>query len=517
MRYNRDCLDCKSCKPADIFDRCTPKHPKPQKVLLECGEGAGFKTFTSSDDDPFQIAFITVDTTCLNKAEVLIKFSSLVKMDRVSILSTTTRLQYELFRVCDGGKATSLGIWMFEDVNTQNISFNSFEESFSFIFCDCLNCNRCCEYFVTVTPIEITEAIVTVNNGRIAALAQSLCDSSEINEDYDPQDRDNKINQNHPKPKEILLECGQSNGSVIFRDQTDPAINIAHATIDTTCLTRPNVLLDFSSTIKFNVGIFDICLEFELFRVCADGEPLSRGTWRFERKGLNIPLEFDESFSFIYCEPLTCPGCCEYFVTVSVLEITVSANQPDAFILIDNGRMTALAQSTKDFNFHENYKSNYEKFDYIDCQSKHPIPRKILLECGSGTGSKTFTPSSEETPFQLAGVTINTSSFCKPLVNIEFSSIVSFERLSGISDDGRLQYELFRVCEGKTPISVGVWSIGRRNFSSTEKVTNEFDFTFCDCLTCPSCCDYFVTVKPIGIEFLATVSNGGIAALAQNG
>ncbi|WP_432667706.1 DUF4489 domain-containing protein [Wukongibacter baidiensis] len=56
------------------------------------------------------------------------------------------------------------------------------------------------------------------------------------------------------------------------------------------------------------------------------------------------------------------------------------------------------------------------------------------------------------------------------------------------------------------------------NLSIINGNTNIFNFTFCDCMTCPECCDYFVTVTPIRIEnAIVTVSNGTIAALAQEG
>ena len=527
MTFNKDYKDCKSCESNNELIKCKPNHPTPQNILLECGEGTGSRIFTSSDDAPFQLAHVALDTSCLNSPEVLIKFSSLVRVEILNLLlNLTVRLKYELFKICDGKQSVSLGTWMFEKVNASSIFFNSIEESFSFIFCECGNCHDCCEYFVTVTPIEITNAITTVNNGRLAALSQSLYDFSNKLKYLDTEDKNIKSNQKHPKAKEVLLECGQGNGAIVFREPTDPSSNIAHVNIDTTCLSRPKVLIDFSSTIKFDFGAGDLILQFELFRVCDDGEKVLRGIWMFERTGVNIASLIDESFSFIFCDSLTCPGCCEYFVTVTVLQIRIFPVLPDAFVLVDNGRMTALAQSTMDCNNDENEICN-DKCDCINYERKHPIPKSLLLECGSGTGSRTFTPSSNKTPFQLAHVTIDTTSLYKPVVNIEFSSIVSFENTTvNLSADGRLQYELFRACDNKEPISIGVWSISRRELSTFEidRITTAFDFTFCDCTTCPSCCDYFVVVTPIGIrttgiseDFKVTVSNGRIAALAQEG
>ncbi|WP_432666776.1 DUF4489 domain-containing protein [Wukongibacter baidiensis] len=103
----------------------------------------------------------------------------MVNLDRTNLQPGTIRLRYELFRFCDSGKPISLGIWMFDKVNVTNDFFDSIEESFSFIFCECLTCNGCFEYFVTVTPIGISTTgiisevfTVTVSNGRMAVLAQ---------------------------------------------------------------------------------------------------------------------------------------------------------------------------------------------------------------------------------------------------------------------------------------------------------------------------------------------------------
>ncbi|WP_432664877.1 DUF4489 domain-containing protein [Wukongibacter baidiensis] len=510
------------CEPVSNFTKCKLNHLKPKKILLECGEGAGRTTFTSSDDASFQLAHVTVETTFLNRTEVLIKFSSTVRMVNLtpSIQQPgTVVLKYELLRVCNGGDPISLGIWMFDEVNVNSNYFDNIEEAFSFIYCDCLICQGCCDYFVTITPVEIDDAIATISNGRLVALSQSLCDSLEQYKALDTKNKDTKFNQNHPRPKEILLECGQGNGGIVFREPTDPPSNIAYVTIDTNCLSRPEVLIDFSSIIKLGRGLFNTILQFELFRVCDNGEPVLRGNWRFERTGANLTHELDEAFSFIFCETLTCHECCEYFVKVTVLDILSIG---DASVLIDNGRMTALAQSTKDCYYHDNYEIRNEKCDCIDCKSQSLKPRRIVLECGEGTGSRTFTPSSDETPFQLAHTTIDTTYLYKPMVNIEFSSIVSFENLTTLPGDGRLRYELFRACDSRKPIALGVWSIGRRVFagSAIDRVTNTFDFTFCDCITFPSCCEYFVTVTPIGLrgtDFTVTVSNGRMAILASDG
>ncbi|WP_176461960.1 DUF4489 domain-containing protein [Anaeromicrobium sediminis] len=521
MSCNHSYGNHKTCEPDRGWNKCKIKHPRPQKILLECGEGTGSRTFTSSDDPPFQLAHVTIDTTCLNRPEVLIKFSSIVRMDNLAVddQDGTVRLQYELFRVCNHEEPKSLGIWMFEEVNVDEGGFECQEESFNFIFCECTNCPRCCEYFVTVTPVEITNATAMVSNGRMAALSQPLCDS--LKDGYkncDSKYDHIKFKERHPRPKEILLVCGQGNGSVVFRDiSPEPPADIAHVVLDTTNLSKPKVLIEFSSIIKIDEEVNDLRLQFELFRMCGDGEPLSRGIWTFERSGVDIDdLELQKAFSFIFCECEAPSDCCEYFVTVTAIEVTDS---DDHDAVVDNVRITALAQSSGDCIYEDNYKKLDGKRDCIDCKPKHPKEKKILLECGDGTGSRTFT-SSNDSAFQLAHVKLDTTCLCKPMVNIEFSSIVSFDAIAE-NGDVQLRYELFRVCDNRKPISVGIWSVDRMDFDIIyiDKSTNTFDFTFCDCITCPGCCEYIVTVTPITITegvITATVSNGRIAALAQD-
>ncbi|PAB58799.1 DUF4489 domain-containing protein [Anaeromicrobium sediminis] len=515
MTYNHTYQDYKACELDRNLAKCKLKHSKPRKILLECGEGTGSRTFASSNEVPFQLAHVTLDTTCLDESQILIKFSSLVKMERL-IDGATVRLKYELFKVCDHKEPKSLGIWMFEETDVTVDTFEVQEEAFSFIFCDCITCLGCSDYFVAVTPIEIDGATATISNGRMAALSQSLCDSLEkYDKIFDSKHHSTKFIGKHPKPKDILIECGEGNGSVILREESEvePPFQIAHVTLDTACLSKAKVLIEFSSMIKIDRLVEDIRLQFELFRVCGDGEAVSRGIWTFERTDVSASVELEKVFDFTFCECEVPRGCLEYFVKVTPLKIDISGNSAD--VVVDNARMVALAQSSRGL---DDCITINRKDNCIDCVPKHPIAKKIVLECGEGTGSRTFT-SSNEPAFQLAKVTIDTTSLCKPMVNIEFSSIVSFDSLINFSD-ARLRYELLRVCDNKRPISLGVWVSERilRTSGELGKSTNIFNFTFCDCITCPGCCDYFVTVTPIQItegSVTATVSNGRMAALAQ--
>ncbi|WP_105613968.1 DUF4489 domain-containing protein [Vallitalea okinawensis] len=467
-------------------------------ILLECGLGSGSKTFTSINDTPFQMARVSLNTSCLDKPRVLFKFSSLVRVERLNS-NGTVRLKYELFKTCKGESPFSLGTWNFEKINISDSDFlDVAQESFNFIFCECNNCPDCCDYFVKVTPLEITDVRVTVSDGRMAAMGQSAegCISHDFQEDYVSE---------YVKPKETILSCGQGNGSVIFGTEDEPPVRIASVELDTASLCEPTVLIEFSSIISYiheEVPAESVNFQFQLFRRCGKRSAISLGNWIYNVGAISGEIQTAQGFGFTYCECLSFIGCCEYFVMLTPIEVPTEEQE---FAMISNSRMTALAQSSK-----------LESKKLVQPKSE---PKRTLLECGSGTGSRTFT-SSDDSAFQLAQVTIDTNNLCQPKINIEFSSIVSFERTNfdGQELNALLRYELLRVCEDGIEESQGVWALARIDQDSIQ-VTESFDFTFCEQTICNrGCCTYFVKVTPIEIEAAeVTVSNGRIAVLVQEG
>ncbi len=171
MSYKNGYEDNKACNSDREASKCKLQHEKIKSILLECGEGSGSRVFTTSDDTPFQIAHVTADISSLKKAKVLIKFSSSVGFE--GEFNGTIRLKYELLRVCGVENPLSLAVQMYEKINGDLTSYTNTEDSFAFVFCDRVSFTGCCEYFVTVTPIEISDARATVMNGKMALLAQS--------------------------------------------------------------------------------------------------------------------------------------------------------------------------------------------------------------------------------------------------------------------------------------------------------------------------------------------------------
>ena len=491
MTYNKDYQGCKPCKADSEFIKCNREQRRFKNILLECGEGAGSRTFTSGNDIPFQLAQVTVKTDCCNKDRVLIKFSSIVRVDVIEEVATA-RLQYELFRTCNDKEPISLGCWMYEKVDISDSDFQDVsEESFNFIFCDDFTCSDCCDYFVRVTPLEITNTTVTVSNGRIAALNQCLKDY--LAEIF--------------KSKETIIECARGNGTVIFRTENDPPVSIADVTIDTSCLVRPKTLIEFSTIISYNEDTppaESVSLQFELFRRCDNREPLSLGVWIYDVGPITGNIQVAQGFGFNFCEYVNLSGCCEYFVILTPIEVPTDDGEN---AVVSNTRITAIAQSSK---------VSDKKHNVTDCKSKHSKFKETLLECGSGNGSRTFI-SPDDSDFQLAQVMIDTIGLCKPLVNIEFSGIVSYLRPDfGPDAEMLLRLQLFRVCSDRSAELKGIWVLGRLG-QDTIKVTEAFNFNFCETIKCEKgCWTYFVKVTPIQLDNgTITVSNGRIAALVQ--
>ena len=253
-----------------------------------------------------------------------------------------------------------------------------------------------------------------------------------------------------------------------------------------------------SQNIKLNVWPSNIlslfvALNFQIFRDIGLLSPHTLNNSNCSIQSILTSILIGKSFSFIFCECTALAKCCEYFVRVTPLFIGV-CDEVDVLI-VNSAKMTALAQSSKE-----------------SCKD-------ILLECGIGAGNRTFT-SSSDLPFTLANVSIDTNEFCKPIVNINFSSIVSFA-LMAIETTVHLRYELFRRCDNREPVSLGVWEVQKELVSGVRfEKTETFNFTFCEYLFCPGCCDYFVTVTALEVTSLmgmstVTVSNGRIAAIVQ--
>lgn len=134
----------------------------------------------------------------------------------------------------------------------------------------------------------------------------------------------------HPAPKKILLECGCNPQDAIFEIDDchvkhDQAFVLDRVIVDTTCLFRPLIKIEFSSVVFFEAEGKGLCeqelevdLLFELERVCNGYKEILQ-TWRytkeFEVKTEKLEIEFSDPFAVTFCDR-ACPGCCEYKLIV---------------------------------------------------------------------------------------------------------------------------------------------------------------------------------------------------------
>lgn len=146
----------------------------------------------------------------------------------------------------------------------------------------------------------------------------------------------------HPAPKKILLECGNNPEDAIFeidngRVDEHQFFVLDTVLVDTTCLFRPLVKIEFSSIIYFDAKAENHCgndlderpfcdkelkvdLLFELIRIC-NGQKECVQSWRYLKRfeierDDKLEVEFSEPFTVTFCDRV-CPACCEYKMVVS--------------------------------------------------------------------------------------------------------------------------------------------------------------------------------------------------------
>lgn len=158
-----------------------------------------------------------------------------------------------------------------------------------------------------------------------------------------------------------------------------------------------------------------------------------------------------------------------------------------------------------------------------DCKCEKDCDTKpIFLFCGRGVNATFFglttsalvpIPSSA----RIAEVTVDARGLDKPVVEIEFSSIVN---LLPNSDDAKasLSFVLFRSCDGDEPVLLNTWpyeAFNVENSIARIRLSTSFVFNFCECLNTPGCFKYSVEVFSGDITLTSVaVNNIQIAAIA---
>ncbi len=165
----------------------------------------------------------------------------------------------------------------------------------------------------------------------------------------------------HPQPKGILLECGCNPQDATFDpNQLEPETKVLdRVVVDTTCLFRPMVKIEFSSLVFFDVALetpdrqrsFTLILTFELIRKCNGIEDTLR-EWTFRRLIEFIPVQGkiiedwqeETPFTVTFCDR-TCPDCCTYEMRVTSTRINDPSTAPDfEAVRVTKPDISALAQ-----------------------------------------------------------------------------------------------------------------------------------------------------------------------------
>ncbi|WP_432665348.1 DUF4489 domain-containing protein [Wukongibacter baidiensis] len=142
---------------------------KPLRIF--CGQGSSAQ-FSVSNTTPANIGFVTVDAREMCKPLVKIKFSSIVNLVSTAF-DPEAKLIFTLSRTCDNEQPIELNSWIYEAFQIESaFRVIGLINSFTFIYCDHLNCSRLCEYFVEVSVENIANAGVSVDNVQIQARAQ---------------------------------------------------------------------------------------------------------------------------------------------------------------------------------------------------------------------------------------------------------------------------------------------------------------------------------------------------------
>jgi len=130
----------------------------------------------------------------------------------------------------------------------------------------------------------------------------------------------------------VILECGHHPQDAIFEVddgevEEDQVFELDRVRIDTTCLKKPIVKIEFSSLIVFEAEDeegdeheVEVDLLFKLNRICNGFEETIQ-SWRYlkeydiENDIDELEVEISEPFTVTFCDR-ACPGCCEYKMVV---------------------------------------------------------------------------------------------------------------------------------------------------------------------------------------------------------
>ena len=328
---------CADCEP--------PKHPCPQSAIIRCCTGTGLTSgfirtpLFPPPATPVPVVCTPLDTTCLCRPIVNITFNCNVHFTISE--DETFSIVFQLKKSCDNGLEVVCGTWTV----ARNALLSLFpDDSFTFTYCDRHPCPGCCVYTVEIVSFEVGEnlpSILSVNAPALKVIATETCDVSKGNissnpslrgtatKIYDPREMKcppaapvcADCEPKHPCPQGALFNC--CTGAGIPPTDICPAVplSLVCVTIDTTCLCRPLVILDFSAIIATaNENDSITTLGFRLKKSCDNGQEIECGNWTFQRAPAGF-LTASDTFRFTFCDCDPCPGCCTYSVVLASCNI----------------------------------------------------------------------------------------------------------------------------------------------------------------------------------------------------
>ena len=309
-------IKCPPAAPA-CADCGPPKHPCPQDMILNCCTGTGLGQVFIPEPGPFQqtpapLVCAEIDTTCLCNPMVKVRFDCIPS---VSLGSGQISLVFLLKKSCDNGQEIECGTWTYR--RSFALAFGN--DSFGFTFCDCNPCPGCCTYFVelllldeqggdiigVIAPTLKVEAVDTCGIKDAACLSGAPAYA-----DCKPK---------HPCPQGAVFNCCTGTGIPTTSVCPSTPRSLVCVSLDTTCLCKPLVELDFSAVIAADVPQGDLLtLTFQVKKSCDNGREMGCGTWTFTRAAVGAivtdQVATSDSFRFTFCDCNPCPGCCTYAV-----------------------------------------------------------------------------------------------------------------------------------------------------------------------------------------------------------
>ena len=165
-----------------------PKHPKPKKILFECGRSIGEANFDLSETEieTFKLAKVALDTSCLCRPQIKLEFTTeIFAISNLNVQNFDITLFFDIVQVCNGNEEIIREFKYNKRWSLTSGTFNRIviQEPITITQCIAHDCCDCTQYFVQVRTHPNTDLIgaqeVTVNQGNLASIsvfAQGLCD-----------------------------------------------------------------------------------------------------------------------------------------------------------------------------------------------------------------------------------------------------------------------------------------------------------------------------------------------------